>query len=88
MKRVCFVIFVFVFVVKSVMELTVAVCYVELVIRARARVCVCVCVCVYFGGSSLISLQGKSSWSRTTNIGCECSERGVAVACVQAVGLT
>ena len=86
MKRVCFVIFVFVFVVKSVMELTVAVCYVELVIRARA--CVCVCVCVYFGGSSLISLQGKSSWSRTTNIGCECSERGVAVACVQAVGLT
>ena len=86
MKRVCFVIFVFVFVVKSVMELTVAVCYVELVIRARARVCVC--VCVYFGGSSLISLQGKSSWSRTTNIGCECSERGVAVACVQAVGLT
>ena len=86
MKRVCFVIFVFVFVVKSVMELTIAVCYVELVIRARARVCVC--VCVYFGGSSLISLQGKSSWSRTTNIGCECSERGVAVACVQAVGLT
>ena len=86
MKRVCFVIFVFVFVVKSVMELTVAVCYVELVIRAC--VCVCVCVCVYFGGSSLISLQGKSSWSRTTNIGCECSERGVAVACVQAVGLT